>query len=67
MLPLSKSYIVDDWMINEYEAVGGMSGGKGNRSTWRTPGTMSLRPQIPHVLTWDGTRAADVGSPRLTF
>jgi hypothetical protein len=39
----------------------------GNRSTRRKPVPMLLCPlQIPHDLTWDRTRAAAVGSGRLT-
>jgi hypothetical protein len=37
--------------------------GRGNRSTWRKPAPVPLCPQqIPHNLTWAGTRAAAVGS-----
>jgi hypothetical protein len=40
---------------------------QGNRSTWRKPDTSSLRPpQIPLDQTRDRTRAAAVGSQRLT-
>jgi hypothetical protein len=55
--------IIDD----DYRAVGGMRIGRGNRSTRRKPAPEPLcPPQIPHYLTWDGTRAAAVGSQRLT-
>jgi hypothetical protein len=38
-----------------------------NRSTRRTPAPVPLcPPQIPHELTWDRTRAAALGSQRLT-
>jgi hypothetical protein len=30
MLPVSRLYSTDDWMINEYGAVGGMQIGRGN-------------------------------------
>jgi hypothetical protein len=52
---------------DECEAVGGMRIGRGNRSTRRQPAPAPLWPsQIPHYLTWDRTRAAAVGSRRLT-
>jgi hypothetical protein len=39
----------------------------GNRSTRGKPAPVPLcPPQIPHDLTWDRTRAAAVGSQRLT-
>jgi hypothetical protein len=47
--------MIDD----EYGAVGGMSIGRGNRSTL-------CPPQISHDLTWDRTGAAAVGIQRLT-
>jgi hypothetical protein len=54
-------------MIDERGAVGGMKIGRGNRSTRRKPATVPLcPPQIPHDLTWARTRAAAVGSRRLT-
>jgi hypothetical protein len=41
--------------------------GRGNRSTRRKPAPAPLcPPQIPLDQTWDGTRAAAVGSQRLT-
>jgi hypothetical protein len=41
--------------------------GRGNRSTQRKPAPVPLcPPQIPHDLTWARTRAAAVGSRRLT-
>jgi hypothetical protein len=51
----------------ECRAVRGMIIGRGNRSTLRksTPVPLSS-PQIPHYLTWARTRAAAVGSGRLT-
>jgi hypothetical protein len=52
---------------DDYGAVGGMRIGRGNRSTRRKPAPVPLcPPQIPHNLTWDRTRAAAVGSRRLT-
>jgi hypothetical protein len=48
-------------------AIGGMNIGRGNRSTPRKPAPVPLCPlQIPHDLTWARTRAAAVGSQRLT-
>jgi hypothetical protein len=56
------------WMIDDdYGAVGGMRIGRGNRITRRKPAPVPLcPPQIPHDLIWDRTRAAAVGSQRLT-
>jgi hypothetical protein len=52
---------------DEYEAVGGMRIGRGNRSTRRNPAPVPLcPPQSPHDLTWDRTRAAAMASRRLT-
>jgi hypothetical protein len=55
-------------MIDDgYGAVGGMRIGMGNRSTRRKPAPVPLcAPQIPHELTKDRTRAAAMGSQRLT-
>jgi hypothetical protein len=51
----------------ECGAVGGMRIRKGNRSTRRKTGPEPVcPPQIPHDLTWARTRAAVVGSRRLT-
>jgi hypothetical protein len=48
-------------------AVGGMKIGKGNRSTRRKPARAPLcPPQIPFDQTRDRTRAAAMGSQRLT-
>jgi hypothetical protein len=55
--------MIDD---DDYGAVGGMRIGRGNRSTRRKPAPVPLCSQIPHDLTWDRTRAAAVGSQRLT-
>jgi hypothetical protein len=56
--------MIDD---DDYGAVGGMRIGRGNRSTRRKPAPVPLcPPQIPHDLSWDRTRAAAVGSQRLT-
>jgi hypothetical protein len=55
--------MIDD----DYGEVGGMRIGRGNRSTRRQPALLPLCPaQIPYDLTWDRTRAAAVGSQRLT-
>jgi hypothetical protein len=56
-------------MIGEGDcgAIGGMKIGKGNRSTRRKPALAPLcPPQIPLDQTRDRTRAAAVGSQRLT-
>jgi hypothetical protein len=56
-------------MINEGDcgAIGGMKIGRGNRSTRRKPAPAPLcSPQIPHDQTRARTRAAAVGSQRLT-
>jgi hypothetical protein len=46
---------------------GGMKIGRGNRSTRRKPAPAPLcPPQIPLEQTWARTRAAAVGSQRLT-
>jgi hypothetical protein len=51
----------------DYGAVGGMRIGRWNQSTRRKPAPMPLcPPQIPHDLACDRTRAAAVGSQRLT-
>jgi hypothetical protein len=48
-------------------AIGGMKIGRGNRSTRRKPAPAPLcPPQIPHDQTRARTRAAAVGSQRLT-
>jgi hypothetical protein len=47
--------------------IDGMQIGRGTRSTRRKPAPLPLcPPQIPHDLTWVRTRAAAVGSRRLT-
>jgi hypothetical protein len=52
---------------DECGAFSGMRTGRRNRSTRRKPAPMPLcPPQIPHDLVWDRTRAAAVGSRRLT-
>jgi hypothetical protein len=52
---------------DECGAVGGMRIGRGNRSTWRKPSSMPLcPPQVPYDLTWALTRAAALGTRRLT-
>jgi hypothetical protein len=62
-----------DWPIvpapGDYDdkEFGGMKTGKGNRSTRRKPAPATLcPPQIPIDQTRDRTRAAAVGSQRLT-
>jgi hypothetical protein len=48
-------------------AIGGMKIGRGNRSTRRKTAPVPLcPPQIPHELTRAPTRAAAMGSQRLT-
>jgi hypothetical protein len=52
---------------NECGAVGGIRIGSRNRSTRSKPATAPLcPPQIRHHMTWARTRAAAVGSRRLT-
>jgi hypothetical protein len=52
---------------DECGAVSRMKIGGGNRRTRRKPAPVPLcPPQIPHDLTWPRTRAAAVGSRRLT-
>jgi hypothetical protein len=52
---------------DDYGTIGGMRIGRGNRSTLTKPDPWSLcPPQIPHDLIRAGTRAAAVGSRRLT-
>jgi hypothetical protein len=55
--------MIDD----DYGAVGGMSIGRGNRRTRRKPAPVPLH-FVHHKshMTWDRTRAAAVGSQRLT-
>jgi hypothetical protein len=54
-------------MIDKYGAFGGMRIGRGNRSNRTKPAPVPLcAPQIPYDVTWDGTRAAVMGSRRLT-
>jgi hypothetical protein len=61
---LYKPQMVDE---GDCGAVGGMKIGRGNRSTWRKPAPVPLcPPQIPHDQTRARTRAAAVGSQRLT-
>jgi hypothetical protein len=56
--------MIDD---DECEAVSGMRSGRGNRSTRRKSSPVQLcPPKVPHELTWARTRAAAVGSQRLT-
>jgi hypothetical protein len=56
--------MIDD---DDCGAVGGMRIGRGNRSTRRKSAPAPpCPPQIPHDLTWAQTRAATMGSPRLT-
>jgi hypothetical protein len=58
---------VDYKMTNDCGAVGGKKIDMRNRSARRKRGSVPLRPpQISHDLTWDGTRAAVVGSWSLT-
>jgi hypothetical protein len=65
--PLSGLLYQPRMIEDECGAVGGMKIGRGNLSTIRKPAPVPLcPPQIPHELTWDRTRAAAVGSRRLT-
>jgi hypothetical protein len=48
-------------------AIGGMKFGRGNRNTRSKADPAPLwQPQIPHDLAWARTRAAMMGSQRLT-
>jgi hypothetical protein len=61
---LYQPQMVDD---GDCGAIGGIKIGRGNRSTRRKPAPASLcPPQIPHDQTRARTRAAAVGSQRLT-
>jgi hypothetical protein len=40
MLSVSRLNSVDQWMINEYDAVGGMRIGRGNRGTGQKPASL---------------------------
>jgi hypothetical protein len=61
---LYKPQMVDE---GDCGAIGGMKIGRGNRNTRRKPAPAPLcPPQIPHGQTRARTRAAAVGSQRLT-
>jgi hypothetical protein len=61
---LYQPQMIDDGDCGE---IGGMKTGRGNRSTRRKPAPAPLcLPQIPHDQTRARTRAAAVGSRRLT-
>jgi hypothetical protein len=67
MLSVLGLYSIDDGMINEYGAVGGMSIDSGNRNTRRKSAPVSLySPQNPHDLTWCRTWVASVRNRHLT-
>jgi hypothetical protein len=53
-------------MLDDCGAIGGMRIGRRNRSTQRKYVPVPRPPQIPHDLTRAQTRAATVGSRRLT-
>jgi hypothetical protein len=56
--------MIDD---GDCRAIGGKKIGKGNRSTRRKPTPVPhYPPQIPHEFIEARTRAAEVGSQRLT-
>jgi hypothetical protein len=56
-------YSVENRVINEYGAVGGMRIGRGNRSTQKKPALIAIcTPQTSHALTWNRIWAAAVGS-----
>jgi hypothetical protein len=58
---------MNDTVISEYGAVGGMRTDGGHQSTQRKPAPVRLcPPQIPHDLTWDKTQATVVASWQLT-
>lgn len=59
MLSVSRPYIINDRMIDEYGRDGGMRICKGNRSTLRKPVPVPLYPpKIPHDLAWYQTWSA---------
>jgi hypothetical protein len=61
---LYQPQMIDD---DECGPVSGIRISRGNRSTWRKPAPVPLcPPQIPNDLTWDRTRAATMGSLRIT-
>jgi hypothetical protein len=61
---LYQPQMIDDGDCGE---ISGMKIGRGNRGTRRKPAPAPLcPPQIPHDQTWARTRAAAVGSQRLT-
>jgi hypothetical protein len=61
---LYKTQMIDK---GDCRAIGGTKIGRGNRSTRRKPASAPLcLPQIPHDQTRARTRAAAVGSQRLT-
>jgi hypothetical protein len=49
-------YSINNRMIKEYGAVGGIRIGRGNQSTRGKPAPVPFcSPQIPHDLIWDRT------------
>jgi hypothetical protein len=67
MLSVQGTYSINDRMINECGAIGGMRTNKGDRSTQRKPTPVTLCPtQILHDLTWDQTKVTTMGSQQLT-
>jgi hypothetical protein len=53
-LSVLRLYSVDDRMVNEYGAVGGLKVGRGNRITRRKAALLPLcPPQIAHYLIWN--------------
>jgi hypothetical protein len=63
MLPVLRLCSVNDRMINECGAVGGMRIGRGNSGTLRKSVPVRLfPPQFPHDFTWNWTWTAMVGS-----
>jgi hypothetical protein len=62
-LSLSILYSVDDRMINESGAVGGMEIGRETEELERRPSQCTFCP--PHDLIWEGTRVAYDCPPEL--
>jgi hypothetical protein len=61
---LYQPQMIDD---GDCGAIGGTKIGRGNRNSRRKPASLPLcPPQVPHNLTWARTRAAAIGSRRLT-
>jgi hypothetical protein len=66
-MTILRLYSVNDGIIDECEAVGGMRIGKEHQSAWRKSAPVPLcPPQISHYINWDQTWATTLGSRQLT-